>query len=324
VRVLVVGGTGFIGGEIVRRFVAKGHDVVVFHRGKTEQVLPAGVRRILGDRARIAAHASDLRRAQPDVVVDTMAFTEADVRGVHAALRGAASRLVVLSSLDVYRAYDRFVRAKPGPREPTPIREQAPLRETSFPRRRHAAGHEDSDWSYDKIPVERATLDEPAMRGTVLRLPAVYGPGDRRRHRVGRYLTRMDPPPHALDLDAGLAGWRWTRGYVEDVADAIVVASTDPRAIGRTYNVGETDPVTEGEWVRAIARAAGYAGVVIERPRGDLPDHVARELDELDFAHDLVLDTTRIREELGWAPRVQLADALATSVAWERGTRVLA
>jgi nucleoside-diphosphate-sugar epimerase len=76
--------------------------------------------------------------------------------------------------------------------------------------------------------------------------------------------------------------------------------------------------------VRAIARAAGYAGVVIGRPRGDLPDHVARELDELDFAHDLVLDTTRVREELGWAPRVQLADALATSVAWERGTRVLA
>jgi nucleoside-diphosphate-sugar epimerase len=317
-RVLVVGGTGFIGGELVRCFVARGHEVVVFHRGETEQALPARVRRVLGDRARIGDHAATLRAAAPDVVVDTMAFREADVHGVHAALRGTAPRLVVLSSLDVYRAYDRFVRARPGPPEVTPIDEDAPLREIAYPRRRFAAGPDDGDWSYDKIPVERAALAEQEMRGTVLRLPAVYGPGDRRRHRVGRYLARMDGPAGALDLDADLARWRWTRGYVEDVADAIATASTDARAAGRTYNVGEAAPATEGDWVRAIARAAGYRGTVVERPRRDLPGHVARELDGYDYDHDLVLDTTRIHVELGWRPRASMDEALAASVAWER------
>ncbi len=318
VRVLVVGGTGFIGGEVVRRFVARGHEVVVFHRGQTEQALPAGVRRVLGDRTRIADHAATLRAATPDVVVDTMAFREADVRDLHAVLRGAAPRLVVLSSLDVYRAYDRFMRAQPGPREAIPIDEDAPLREVAYPRRRFAAGPDDGDWSYDKLPVERAALAEQDIRGTVLRLPAVYGPGDRRRHRVGRYLARMDGPAGALDLDAGLARWRWTRGYVEDVADAIVTASTDARAAGRTYNVGEGDPLTEGDWVRAIARAAGYRGTLVERARRDLPDPVARELDGYDCDHDLVLDTTRIHVELGWRHRTSTDDALAASVAWER------
>jgi nucleoside-diphosphate-sugar epimerase len=318
VRVVVLGGTGFIGGALVRRFVAMGHDVVVFHRGRTAQALPGEVREVLGDLARIADHAATLRRSRPDVVVDSMAFTEADVHAVHAALRGAAPRLVVLSSLDVYRAYERWIRAQPGAPETIPIVEDGPLRESAYPRRRLGAGPQDADWSYDKIPVERAALAEPEMRGTVLRLPAVYGPGDVRRRRVGRYLARMVGRTSVVELDAGFARWRWTRGYVEDIADAIVTASTDPRAAGRIYNVGETDPVTEGDWVRAIARAAGYTGVVVERSRRELPESVALALDAYDFDHDLVLDTRRIRDELGWLPRVRMEDALAASVAWER------
>jgi nucleoside-diphosphate-sugar epimerase len=105
---------------------------------------------------------------------------------------------------------------------------------------------------------------------------------------------------------------------VEDVADAIAVASVDRRASGRTYNVGEAASLAEGEWVRAIARVAGYGGTIVERKRGDLPAGVARQLDGRDFAQDLVLDTSRIRAELGWHPRVPLDDALAASIAWER------
>lgn len=317
-RVLVVGGTGFIGGPAVRRLVANGHHVAIFHRGKTGLELPGGGERLVGDRTRIADYADRLRGWKPDVVIDFVAFTETDVRSLVAALRGVPERLVVLSSLDVYRAYNRLMRVEQGPPEGNPLREDAPLREVAFPRRRWASGPDDVLWNYDKIPVERAALSEPELPGTVLRLPAVYGPGDHRGHRVGEYLTRMDSGARTLELDADLSGWRWTRGYVEDVADAIAVASVDRRASGRTYNVGEAASLAEGEWVRAIARVAGYGGTIVERKRGDLPAGVARQLDGRDFAQDLVLDTSRIRAELGWHPRVPLDDALAASIAWER------
>ncbi len=320
VRVLVVGGTGFIGGPTVRRLVASGHEVAVFHRGKTALELPLGVERLVGDRTRMADYADRLRGWKPDVVIDFVAFTATDVRGLLDALRGVAQRLVVLSSLDVYRAYDRLMRVQQGPPEATPLREDAALREVAFPRRRWASGPDDVMWDYDKIPVERAALSEPALPGTVLRLPAVYGPGDHARHRVGEYVTRMDSGARTLDLDAELSAWRWTRCYVEDVADAIAIACVDGRASGRTYNVGEVAPLAEGEWARAIARVAGYAGTIVERKREDLPAAVARELDGRDFAHDLVVDPSRIQGELGWRPRVPLDEALEASIAWERET----
>lgn len=307
-RVLVVGGTGFIGAPTVRRLVSGGHDVAVFHRGERASEL-FGAASIFGDRKLIAEHAAALRAFRPEVVVDFVAFTESDVRGVLDAFRGVARRLVVLSSLDVYRAWDRLTRAKAGPLEPVPIGEDAPLRETTFPRRKSASGPDDVMWDYDKIPVERAALSDRALPGTVLRLPAVYGPGDHKRHRVGNYLARMGGA-ETLALDEGLSRWRWTRCYVEDVAEAIVLASVDARASGRTYNVGETAPMTEGDWVRAIARVAGYAGAIAYG--------LAPSDDEQDFAQDLVIDTTRIQAELGWRPRVPFDEALAASIAWER------
>jgi nucleoside-diphosphate-sugar epimerase len=69
-RVLVIGGTRFIGPRLVHRLAATEHEVCVFHRGQTTAVLPPAARSILGDRHRLADHAGEFRRFGPDVVVD--------------------------------------------------------------------------------------------------------------------------------------------------------------------------------------------------------------------------------------------------------------
>src|SRR5215831_5844367 len=104
-RVLVIGGTRFIGPRLVRRLAAAGHEVAVFHRGQTTAALPPSARSLLGDRRRLADHAGEFRRFGPDVVVDMIPFTEQDALSVVAAFRGVAGRLVAISSGDVYRAY---------------------------------------------------------------------------------------------------------------------------------------------------------------------------------------------------------------------------
>jgi nucleoside-diphosphate-sugar epimerase len=63
-RVLVIGGTRFIGPRLVRRLVAAGHEVAVFHRGQSSALLPPAVRNFLGDRNCFADHVEKFRDQQ--------------------------------------------------------------------------------------------------------------------------------------------------------------------------------------------------------------------------------------------------------------------
>jgi len=69
-NILVLGGTGFIGPCTVRDLIAQGHQVAVFHRGRSIARLPDGVREILGDRCELTNAAAEFRKFSPDVVVD--------------------------------------------------------------------------------------------------------------------------------------------------------------------------------------------------------------------------------------------------------------
>ena len=309
-RVLVLGGTGFIGPALVRQLSNAGHTVAVFHRGQSHVDLPPGVGHLLGDRNRLSDHAAGFRQFAPEVVVDLIGYEERQAQALVATFRGLAGRLVVVSSGDVYRAYGLLLGAEVGPPEPVPLTEDAPLRQALFPYRAKAKGPGDLPYDYEKILVERAVAGHADLAATLLRLPMVYGPGDK-QHRLFPYLRRMDDCRRAILLDERLAGWRCPRGYVENVAAAIALAVTDGRAAGRTYNVAQPDAFTEAEWVRQMGQPAGWSGEVIAVPPGRLPV-------PFHTPQPLILDSTRIRCELGYAEPVPSAEALRQSVAWER------
>ena len=308
-NVLVVGGTGFVGGAVVRRLLESGHAVAAFHRGEGSS---GGVETIRGDRKALISYRDKFRRFAPDVVLDTIAYAEADARGLVDALRGIVPRLVVLSSQDVYAAYGRLLRRESGAADRAPAMEDSALRESRYPYRAGAKPGEMA-YDYDKILVEAAARESDDARVTILRLPSLYGPGDP-QHRLRPYLARMTDDASEIRIERAKAGWRWTRGYVDDVAEAITLAVTDARAAGRVYNLGEPDALTESEWVGAIAAAAGWKGRVREVAREELPES---ELEPYDFEHDLVADTGRIRRELGFAERVGRTGGIRRTVAAE-------
>lgn len=304
-RIAILGGTRFTGPHIVRRLAAGGHDLLVFHRGQTPaRDLPPNARELLGDRDRLAAHADDLRAFAPDVVLDMVAFRKEHAEAVVETFRGVAQRLVVVSSADVYLAFGRIHRTEPGPPQALPLTEESELRATNQP----------NGEAYDKIAVESAVADVPGLPATILRYPAVYGPGDP-LHRTFPYLKRMDDGrPHIL-LGEDHARWRWCRGYVENVAEACVLAVENEAAAGRTYNVAEPEAVEEETRVRWIAEAARWSGEIVRLPPERLPEHLRSPAD---YAQHYGVDTYRIRHELGYREVVSRAEAYRRTIEWQR------
>ncbi len=313
-RFLILGGTRFIGPPVVHMLVEQGHTVAVFHRGESQTDLPSSVERLLGNRKCLASFRTEFTRFAPDVVIDTFAMTERDGQDVMQVFPGVAKRAVVLSSMDVYRAFDRFRGVDPGEPELVPLAEDAPLRERLFPYRSQAKDADDLLYNYEKILMERAVLSQPELPGTVLRLPCVYGPGDY-QHRTFEYLKQMDEGRSTIVLGQLRAAWRWTRGYVEDVAAAVVLAATDERVAGQIFNVGELESLSEADWVRRIGDAAEWKGDLRIVPDEQLPED-PRAI--FDWRHFVVGDTSKIRRVLGYQARMGAQEAMARTVAWER------
>ncbi len=301
-HILVIGGTLFTGPHVVRGLLEQGYRVTLFHRGQTHANLPPQVTRIFGDRTNLATHLSAFIRLAPDVVIDMIALTRQDAQGLMHVFNGITGRVVVPSSIDVYRAFGRLHRTEPGLPDPVPLLEAAPLREQLS-----LHGEE-----YEKRWVEDEVLSHPVLPGTVVRLPAVYGAGD---YRPWDYLKRMDDGRPYILLDERKARWRFSRGNVKNVAHALVLAATNERAKHRIYNVADEHAPTQYEWAQLIGQAAGWSGQIITLPPEQLPQHLH---EHIDWQQDWVVDTGRIRQELGYTDIESPLDGVRAAVTWQR------
>jgi nucleoside-diphosphate-sugar epimerase len=316
-RLLIIGGTGFIGAHVTRQLAESGHEVTVFHRGDVPP-RDAGVCELRGDRHDLAAHASALERLAPDVVVDMILSSGTQCRALVDTMTGRAGRLVVISSQDVYRATGVFHGSEPGPLEPQPLTEESPLRTRlqTYPPAVVSMLKGVFAWlddEYDKVSVEKEAQRDPRLPVTILRLPMVYGPGDP-LHRMFPIVKRVDDRRPVILLPEPFAAWRGTRGFVEDVAAGIVLAATSTRAAGRIYNLGEA-PMSELAWTECVAAAAGFNGWVKVLPDSRIPAHlrVPGNPDQ-----HWAASTARIRHELQFSEHVSADEAVRRTVAWQR------
>lgn len=288
-RALVIGGTNFIGPYVVRQMWELGHEVTIFHRGRKEAALPDGVRHCHSDLAGspIRQFPLDLPPRDFAVVIHMNAMGLEDSQAAVKAFRGRTARIVWVSSGDVYRAYGRLTRQEPGPIEPVPLTEDSPLRTNLFPYRKHAQSADDLHYYYEKILMERTALEAETPPGIILRLPKVYGK-ESNADLATVYAYRNYP------------SWRWTHGYVENVAWAIVSAATAPSFASRIYNVGEEQTPTIAERLAKL-------------PPSQIPPDTS---DHFDFAQDIVYDTSRIRRELRYREPISYEDGLRRTLSF--------
>lgn len=318
-RILVIGGSGFIGPFVFNQLAAHGHELAVLHRGNSRHELSAQVQRIIGDRNRLAEYRRELLRFAPEIVIDIILSSGRQAKELMNAFDGVARRVVVLSSMDVYRACGVLHGLEPGPLEPVPLTEDSPLRtklQTYLPQQikmlQSVFGWLDDE--YDKIPVEREVLGKPRLPGTVLRLPMVYGPRDPLK-RLLQIVKPADDGRKMIPFSAARAQWRGPRGYVENVAAAIALAAESDGAAGRVYNVAEPDAFTELEWARRVAAVLGWNGEFTVLPDERAPAHLRLHGNP---AQHWVADSSRIRQELGYREPVSYDTAIRRTVEWLR------
>jgi len=300
-KILIIGGTGFIGQHLLPLLVPN-HKVWVLHRGSTTTFLPKGVERIRGDRRQLGRLQSTWNILQPDVVVDLIPYFAQDAWSLLQTFAGLSHRVVLLSSGDVYRAYERFKDNEPE--MPQAITEAAALRQKLFPYRGMDPNNELTE-HYDKILAERLLMSQTALDWTILRLGALYGPGDSQR-KLQEFIAPMLNGEPYLGLNREQAHWRWTRAYVKDVAHGIRLAIEHKAARNRVYNLGEEEPLTQGELVELLRRITGWRGQVHLGADAPLPAN---------FKQHLVLDTQRIRRELGYREIYTSEEGLQQTVA---------
>lgn len=309
--VLVTGAQGFIGSWLVERLLGEGATVVVparsagadsrFHRlgldGRTEQVemdlqdLPSLIRAVNEHDVREVFHLG-ARTIVADANRSPMDVFEANVRGTYNLLEACravetAEAVVVASS---YHAYARD--------SDHALAEDSPL---------------GSSWPYD---VSKACADMIArcyaaswdLPVGVTRLANVYGGGDLNYSRLvpdaARALVTGDAPVIRSD---GTPERDFI--YVEDAVDAYlaVAASLSEKGFhGRAWNAGSGSPVAVAELVGRLVAASGR----------DLEPDVRGESTARDDVDRQYLDSTAIRDQLGWEPRWSLDEGLRTTYAW--------
>ena len=295
-RLLVLGGTLFLGRHVATAALDRGHDVATFTRGITGPP-PSGVRDLHGDRADPDALPAALADWQPDLVVDTSCQTRAAARNAAAALAGVRGYAFV-SSLNAYANWP------PGPigRE-----DDEPTWDT-----------DDDDYGPNNAFAEREIGAAVGQGFLTARAGLIVGPHDP-IHRLGWWLERIARggrvvvPKDGLDQPIALVDARDLAGWLVETAErgeTGAVNATGPT--GMTTLGGLLDlcrHVTGGdaEWVPVPESDLIEAGVEpwVHLPLW-LPSDVART------AWDV--DTTRARE-LG-LPSRPLRDTIGDTWAW--------
>jgi nucleoside-diphosphate-sugar epimerase len=298
-RVIVLGGTRFIGRAIVEELAAAGHEILVVHRGNLEPADMPAVEHLHLERADLVAHRKELTAFRPDGAIDCRALTRADAETVLEAMP-ADIRLVVISSLDVYRAFGALNQDRET--DPVPLDETSPVRPTRYPYRDLMPGME----HYDKLDVEDVYLPRGA---TSVRLPMVYGEHDYQL-REEFILRRLRAGRDRIPFGSG--SWLACRGYVRDIARGVHLVLKTPAAAGEVLNLCEDRTYSMRMWSRLILDAAGSSAELVRvaddllpedlKPTGTMSQHIAAS-------------AQKARSMLGWTTS-DPAESLRTTVRW--------
>ena len=251
-RILILGGTGFVGPNQVRAALARGHEVTLFNRGQTNPDLFPDLETLIGDRdGDLAA----LEGREWDVVIDNSANIPRWVRLSTEALSGSVAKYLFVSSTGVYIPYLT-----------TDIHEDAPVDTIDDPETEIVDGR---TFGALKALAEDAARDAFPDSHLVLRPTYIVGPGDPtdrytywpvRLSRGGEVLAPGTPDDPMQHVD------------VRDLA-AFIIKAVEDDLTGTMNVVGPREPLTMGSLLERTRAAIGSDATLVWVDATFLQDH---------------------------------------------------
>jgi 2'-hydroxyisoflavone reductase len=160
-KVLILGGTGFIGPHFVQALTRNQHQVSLFNRGKRDPEVKPGIEQLLGDRN---GDIGALEGHDWDVVIDNSGYTPRQVRATADLLHGHVKRYIFISSIAVYADF-----------KTRGLDENSPLAVLADPTTNDVTGE---TYGGLKVLCERVVEQAYGKNATIIRPSYICGPGD--------------------------------------------------------------------------------------------------------------------------------------------------
>ena len=284
-KVLVIGGTLFIGRPLVEELVKAGHDVAILHR-KPKHEFGRRVENLVADRNDAASLNEALSGRRFEAVYDNVydwerGTTSVQVEATVRACGGTRlSRYIFMSSV---AAYGDGLNHK----------ESDPL----------APDYNTNPYIRNKASTERLLFRMHSQTGlpvVTFRPPFVYGPGNP-FYREQFFWDRLRAGRPVIIPGDGHRLMQFV--YVTDLVHALVRALEEPRATGEAFNIGDPKPVTQAEFVEKMAKTAGVDANLVRVPRDIITQAGGNAMEEPYYFGEY-MDLPPITENIGKVTRM--------------------
>jgi 2'-hydroxyisoflavone reductase len=281
-RILVMGGTRFIGRHLVDTLRTAGHDLTLVNRGQTAPTIFADLPQIHVDRQTDALGPALRQAGHWDALVDLSCYHPADAERLLQAVSDRIGRYVILSTISVYAALNRDDEA------PIPVLDEAsPVMAWTAA---DAAAPAAAGYGARKAECERVVgrWQAQGLETVIMRPSVVYGAHDH-TDRLAYWIWRAMSGRAFLLPDDGRHVF--TRTYAPDLAQALAAAVSGPALLGKVWNMTESQPLTWRETLTCLGRALGTdplrqaVAVTGERlkalgvdPEADIPLYAVQDL----------------------------------------------
>ena len=283
-RILIMGGTRFIGVSLTKILVAQGHEVVLFNRGNKPAPVE-GIKQIHGDRKNPVELKEKLQGQKFDAIFDNNGRELKDTKPLVEIFKGQLQHFIYVSSAGVYL-----------PSTQMPHREDDPV----DPQSRHKGKYETEKYlASEKIPF------------TSVRPTYIYGPGNYNDLEAW-FFDRLSRNLPILIPEAGLHFTQF--GHVEDLAMAMSAVLGNQKAIGQIYNISGDRYVTFTGLAKACGSAMGKDPDTVEIKYYD-PGKFSfgkRKAFPIRVQH-FFADISKAMNELNWQPKFDLISGLKDS-----------